>query len=519
MTEPADILDLIHESVIARGIDGLILSWNAASETLYGWSKSEAIGQDIDHLLTTRHNRIAGVLETVLALGWWEGELVRVTKAEEERVLDVRLIVERDSGGQPVRIIETARDVTRRKAAEAALQLSEYRYRNMFDAMAVAFWEVDFTRVGAMLIPLRDQGVTDLRGYLLANRDFVRATMDQATVLDLNPNGFRLFGATDRDAIVGKTVAGFWPQDSEPVYIDALVATMTRQPHIVSETRLNRVDGDPVDVLFTVSLSQDNRQRGIMLIGVVDISARKQAEAELRQFRAEFAHAARVSMLGELTASIAHEVNQPLAAIATSGSASLRWLAAEAPDLGEVRTLSERIVADARRAAAIIARIRAMAEPREPERLLLSLNALVEDGLLFLAHELQAQKIVPDLQLEAGLPLVLADRTQIQQVVVNLAVNAMQAMAPCQQRRLRLTTASQPGNWVALVVADSGPGLTDNMSKLFDGFYTTKAQGMGMGLPICRSIIEAHGGSISAENGDVGARFTVTLPVAPIPKS
>jgi PAS domain S-box-containing protein len=512
------MLDLIHESVITRGIDGLILSWNAASETFYGWSKSEAIGHDIDQLLTTRHNRIAGDLETVLALGWWEGELVRVTKAKEERVLDVRLIVERDSGGQAVRIIETARDVTRRKAAEAALQLSEYRYRNMFDAMAVAFWEVDFTRVGAMLIPLRDQGVTDLRGYLLANRDFVRATMDQATVLDLNPNGFRLFGATDRDAIVGKTVAGFWPQDSEPVYIDALVATMTRQPHIVSETRLNRVDGEHVDVLFTVSLSQDNRQRGIMLIGVVDISSRKQAEAELRQFRAEFAHAARVSMLGELTASIAHEVNQPLAAIATSGSASLRWLAAETPDLGEVRTLSERI-ADARRAAAIIARIRAMAEPREPERLLLSLNALVEDGLIFLAHELQAQMIVPDLQLEAGLPLVLADRTQIQQVVVNLVVNSMQAMAGCERRSLNLTTAPLPGGRVALVVEDSGLGFSENMTKLFDGFYTTKAHGMGMGLPICRSIVEAHGGTISAENGDVGARFTVVLPAATIPKS
>jgi PAS domain S-box-containing protein len=271
--------------------------------------------------------------ETVFAHGWWEGELVRFTKADEERVLDVRLIVERDGGGQPVRIIETARDVTRRKAAEAALQLSEYRYRNMFDAMAVAFWEVDFTRVGAMLIPLRDRGVTDLRGYLLANRDFVRATMQQATVLDLNLNGFLLFGARDRDAIIGKTVAGFWPPDSEPVYIDALVATMTRQPHIVSETRLNRINGDPVDVMFTVSLSQDNRQRGIMLIGVVDISARKQAEAELRQFRAEFAHAARVSMLGELTASIAHEVNQPLAAIATSGSASLRGSPPKRPTL------------------------------------------------------------------------------------------------------------------------------------------------------------------------------------------
>jgi PAS domain S-box-containing protein len=519
VTEPTDILDLVHESVITRGASGAILSWNAASESLYGWSRHEAIGRDIDELLLTQHEMLAGLSETLFTNGWWEGELARKTKANEERVLDVRLIVERDDIGETLRIIETARDITRRKAAEAALQISEYRYRNMFDAMAVAFWEVDFTRVGAMLIPLRDQGVTDLRSYLLANRDFVRATMQQATVLDLNLNGFLLFGATDRDAIVGKAVCGFWPSDSEPVYIDALVATMTRQPHIVSETRLNRVDGDPVDVLFTVSLSQDNRKRGIMLIGVVDISARKQAEAELRQFRAEFAHAARVSMLGELTASIAHEVNQPLAAIATSGSASLRWLAADTPDLDEVRTLSERIVGDARRAAAIIARIRAMAEPGESERLPLSLNTIVEDGLAFLAHELQAQAIIPELELDADLPPVMVDRTQIQQIVVNLVVNAMQAMTPCEQRRLGLTTTMSPDGQVSLIVEDSGPGLADNMNKLFDGFYTTKAHGMGMGLPICRSIVEAHGGTILAENGDSGARFTVILPAATIQKS
>ena len=519
MTEPTDILELIHESVITRHASGAILSWNAASETLYGWSRNEAVGRDIDQLLSTRHDMLAGVSAALFGDGWWEGELVRRTKSDEQRVLDVRLIAERDGSGMTRRIIETARDITRRKTAEDALQFSEYRYRNMFDAMAVAFWEVDFTRVGAMLIPLRDQGVTDLRGYLLANRDFVRATMQQATVLDLNANGFLLFGATDRDAIIGQAVAGFWPPDSEPVYIDALVATMTRQPHIVSETRLNRVDGDLVDVLFTVSLSQDNRQRGIMLIGVVDITARKQAEAELRQFRAEFAHAARVTMLGELTASIAHEVNQPLAAIATSGSASLRWLAADTPDLAEVRTLSERIVGDARRAAAIIARIRAMAEPRDPERMPQALNMLIEEGIAFLAHELQAQAIVTDLRLAPDLPLVMVDRTQMQQVVVNLAVNAMQAMAACAPRRLSLTTTTLAGEQIALIVEDSGPGLADSMDKLFDGFFTTKAHGMGMGLPICRSIVEAHGGTISAENGDKGARFTVILPAATIPKS
>jgi PAS domain S-box-containing protein len=507
-----DILDLLHESVITRDASGTILSWNAASDALYGLQRGDAIGRNIDELLSTQHADLDGLMATLLANGLWEGELVRLTRTGDKRVLDVRLTVERDTNGETQRIVETARDISRRKAVEDALRLSEYRYRNMFDAMAVAFWEVDFTEVGAMLISLRDQGVTDLRSHLLADRAFVRATMHRAIVLDLNPNGFSLFGASAREVIVGKSVSAFWPQASEPVYIDALVATMSRQPHVISETRLNRIDGNPIDVLFTVSLSQDNRRRGIMLIGVVDISARKCAEAALRQLQTEFAHAARISMLGELTASIAHEVNQPLAAIAASGSASLRWLAAEPPNLDEVRDLAGRTVADAQRAAAIIGRIRSMAERRDPERLALSLNALVEEVAIFLDHELKAQDVVLDLRLEPDLPNLMVDRTQIQQVIVNLAINAIQAMKGCDHRILAIATSRRPDGQVSLEVEDTGQGLPDEANRLFEGFYTTKASGMGMGLAICRSIVEAHGGVIVASHGIVGARFTVTLP-------
>jgi C4-dicarboxylate-specific signal transduction histidine kinase len=265
-------------------------------------------------------------------------------------------------------------------------------------------------------------------------------------------------------------------------------------------------------VMFTVSLSQDNRKRGVILIGVVDISARKQAEAALQQVQAEFAHAARVSMLGELTASIAHEVNQPLAAIATSAAASLRWLAADNPDIEEVRSLAQRMAADARRASDIIARVRDMAERREPERLPLSLNALVEEVVLFLDHELNAQNVVVELRLGDDIPTAFMDRTQIQQVIVNLAVNALQAMAGCEHRRLCMVTATLPDGRLSLEVQDNGHGLPDEPNKLFEGFFTTKASGLGMGLSICRSIVEAHGGSIAAANGDTGARFIVTLP-------
>lgn len=518
MGSPADILDLVHESVVTRDAGGRILSWNKASETLYGISRADALGRELHTLLQTRHEALDKIEAQLREQGEWEGELTRLTAFGQERILDVHWNLDRDAAGNLVRIIETARDISRRKAAEEALRMSEYRYRNMFEAMAVAFWEVDFTAVGAMLIALRDQGVTDLRAHLLAHRNLVRETMSRAIVLDLNTNGASFFGATRPEQIVGQPIAHFWPPESEPVYIDALVATMTRQPHLVTETRLSRIDGSPVDVLFTVSLSQENRRRGVMLIGVVDITARKAAEAALAKVQSEFAHAARVSMLGELTASIAHEVNQPLAAIATSGAANLRWLAQDEPDLGEVRALSERIVADARRAADIIARVRAMAERREPERAPLLLNTLVMEAVAFLSHELRAHSLDPILKLDSDLPQVLGDRTQLQQVLVNLIVNAAQAMAETAAPILRLTTAQADGQ-IVLIVEDNGPGIAEP-ARLFDSFYTTKASGMGMGLPICRGIVEAHGGSITAENGEVGARFTVTLPVAStIPRS
>ncbi|WP_156255029.1 PAS domain-containing sensor histidine kinase [Sandarakinorhabdus oryzae] len=514
MTTESRILDLIHESVITRDPAGIILSWNAASEALYGWPKTTAIGCQIDDLLQSRFAAAAPDRDLMAPPADWEGELIRVTANGTELVLDVRWQAERDATGAVLRIVETARDITERKAIDDALRLSEYRYRNMFEAMAVAFWEVDFTQVGAMLIPLRDQGVTDLRTWLLANRDFVRRTMERAIVLDLNLNGFALFGADTRDAIIGRAIADFWPPASEPVYIDSLVATMTRQPHIVSETRLNRVDGEPIDVLFTVSLSENNRKRGVMLIGVVDISARKQAEAALQRLQAEFAHAARVSVLGELTASLAHEVNQPLAAIATSASASMRWLAAEQPDLDEVRSLSARIVSDARRAAAIINRVRAMAERRETERQYLPLNQLVAEAVAFLDHDLAMRAVTLETRLASELPPVLVDRTQLHQIVVNLVVNAAQAMADSPTRHLCITTSLAEGA-VVLAVEDSGPGLPAHPEQLFESFFTTKSSGMGMGLAICRSLIEAHGGQIVAANGAVGARFIVTLPITP----
>lgn len=401
-------------------------------------------------------------------------------------------------------------------SAEDALRESEYRYRNLFQAMAASFWELDFSPVGAMLRGLRKQGISDYAAYFADNPAFVREMMRVTRVIDVNDQTVVLFGRGDKAELL-QALDVYWPEESNQVYAASVIAAVTGAPSYATETKLRKLNGEVFDALFTACFAPEAVANGKLLIGVIDISERVRAQGMLRQVQAEFAHAARVSMLGELTASIAHEVNQPLAAIATNASAGLRWLDRAEPDVAEVRALTQRIIADAQRAADIIARVRAMAGHRAPEPALLAINGVIEEAMQFLAHELQGQSVTPKLELARDLPLVLADRTQLQQVVVNLAVNALQAMAPTPPSVRRLTVRTRlDGGAVLVTIEDSGPGLdAAQQQRVFESFFTTKANGMGMGLPICRSILESYGGAISASNAaEGGAVFVFTLPAA-----
>jgi C4-dicarboxylate-specific signal transduction histidine kinase len=289
------------------------------------------------------------------------------------------------------------------------------------------------------------------------------------------------------------------------------------------EKEFFRKDGSRVPVLIGAAAFEERPDQGVAYI--LDLTESKQAEERYREserryreLQSELAHAARVSVLGELTASIAHEVNQPLAAIAANGEAGLRWLAGAEPDLGEVRELTESIIADARRAAGIIGRIRSMAAGKGAERTLLLVDDVIREALQFLHHEVQSRSVTVSHYHAPAAPQVLGDRTQLQQVIVNLAVNSMQAMAQAEsaKRTITIRTVMPDPAILHCIVEDSGPGIrAEHFGQLFESFFTTKQHGMGMGLPICRSIIEAHGGSITAENGGAGgARFSFTLPAA-----
>jgi PAS domain S-box-containing protein len=512
--ERGDLFDLVQESIVVCDAAGRITAWNAGSTELYGWDAGQALGRPLADLLGA-----GGDDPTLLADGRWEGELARRAADGRELIVEVRRIVRRGADGEPAEIIETARGITERRAAERALRESEYRYRNLFQAMAASFWELDFRPVGQMLREIRKAGVSDYAAHFAAHPEFVREMMRVTRVLAVNEQSVKLFGVDDATALL-TTIDRFWPEASTGVYADSVVAAVSGRPSFSRETRLRTLDGREFDAHFTACFPPETVADGKLLIGIIDIGERVRAQRQLQDLQAQFAHAARVSMLGELTASIAHEVNQPLAAIATNASAGMRWLSRPEPDLDELRGINTRVVADAQRAAAIIARVRDMAVRRAPEPRPLSINAVVEEALLFLHHESQGKGVSIELALDPDLPSVMADRTQLQQVVVNLVANAIQAMAADDgPREIRVRTGLDAEGKVSVKIEDAGPGVRpDDLPRLFDSFFTTKADGMGMGLPICRSIIETHGGAIRAENNadGRGACFAFNLPAAEV---
>jgi PAS domain S-box-containing protein len=283
------------------------------------------------------------------------------------------------------------------------------------------------------------------------------------------------------------------------------------------EIRLRMPDGR-IKYVRVIGRTVSHEDGRLECLGAVqDVTQRRLAEQARDKVRSELAHVSRVVSLGAVTASIAHEINQPLASIVTNAETGLRWMAQAEPNLVKARELMRRVVNDARRAAEIIDRVRSMASRGSTKHSDVALADVVTDSVAFLHQEFQGRGVSVSLDLAAKLPGVAGDRTQLQQVVVNLAINAAQALKSSEgaQKRITIRTEQVDAETVCCIVEDSGQGIDqEHLPHLFDNFFTTKETGMGLGLPIAQSIVEAHNGRIRADNESSlgGARFIVELP-------
>ncbi|WP_380874816.1 PAS domain-containing sensor histidine kinase [Sphingomonas sp. DBB INV C78] len=515
----AELIDLSNDTISVRRADGAVTHWNSGCAALYGWGGDELARPGGYDLLHTRFDQpeeaaMAELLET----GRWQGHLTRTTRDGRDVVVSVRWTARRNADGSIRDIIETGRDVTWDVVSKEDLRRSEYRYRNMFQAMAVSFWELDFSAVKQMVAEWSQPGEPDLAAFFASSPDAVRRAMARTRIIDVNDKTLRMFCAKSREEL-GDTVERFWPVESEAVFAASGIAAMAGRPTFEAQTRMLTLDGREIDVMFTWSFPPPWMGHDNVLVGIIDISARMRAQEELQRVQGELAHAARVATLGELAASIAHEVNQPLAAIVNFGEAAKRWMGRPEPDMGEANAAIERMIADSRRASDIIGRIRGMATKSVPKPTLFHPCEAVKEAVQIVRHDMQNRGVALSIAEVEAVPRVRADRIQIQQVAVNLIVNAVQAMAqvPEERRAIAIRTQLTADDMVRIEVQDSGPGIDAAVAdRLFTAFSSTKETGMGMGLSISRSIVEAHGGTISGcSNTDgPGATFAFTLPMA-----
>jgi len=391
----------------------------------------------------------------------------------------------RETSGQIVGWCVLLTDIDDRKHAEDALYKSEERWRAVFENSAIGV------------------ALTDLSGRFLAtNSAFLKMLgytgeeIGALTFLELTHEDYR---------------------ESNWQFVTELLEGKRTQFQI--EKQYRRKDGRSIWVSNNVSVVPGTKSMPRFLMALSeDITERKQTEETLRRTQAELAHVARVASLGEMTASIAHEVNQPLAAVVANGHACLRWLSASPPNLPKALEAAERIVKDGKDAGEVVRRVRALFKRTAIERVQLDLDEVIVEVLRLLDSYPARKHVSLDVVLAPDLPPIFADRVQLQQLLLNLMLNALEALEPVSGRVKQLSVRSTraEGQRAAIQISDNGIGLDDSVAA-FEPFVTTKPEGMGLGLAISRSIVAAHEGTLSAErNVGFGTTFTVTLPAQPV---
>jgi PAS domain S-box-containing protein len=392
-----------------------------------------------------------------------------------------------DELGNIVKWYGSSTDIEDRKVAEVALRDSEQRFRDYAETASDWLWETgpDHTVIRVSdhlnavgIVPSRLTGI---------------ARWDIASDVETEPEKWRLHRAVlDARLPFRNFVYRAASEIGSAVYFQT-----SGKPFFDANGEFLGYRGVGTDVTATVRADH--------------------AEEALRKTQAELAHVSRVTMLGELTASISHEVNQPLASVVNAAAACLRWLDGDTPNLDEARGAVDWIIKEANRASEVIQRVRALAKKTDIGKVTLDINDAIKEVMALVQRELSSHRVLLRTELAPGLPMILGDRVQLQQVITNLVMNGIEAMQPITDRTRELMIRSQQDekHRVLVTVTDSGIGIpAENADRLFNAFFTTKSGGLGMGLSICRSIVEAHGGRLwTTANPPHGATFHFALPV------
>ena len=476
-----------RDGTATTDLDGRVLQCNSVFSEMLGYSSEELKGMSVWDLTPARwkerEKRI--VHRQVHARGYsdvFEKEYIR--KDGSVFPVELRVYLTRDAGGKPVGTWAIVRDIAERKQAEMALRASEKNYREIFNAANEAVFIHD-PETGRIL----DVNETMLRMYGLSYEEALAADVADVSA------GETPYSQADARAWIRKAAEG-GPQVFEWLGVRRNGEPFWEEVHLKSIV----IGGEPR-----------------VLAAVRDITDRKKAETESQQHLAELTRAWHANTLGELASGLAHELNQPLCAILNYSGGCLRLSRREHLPMETLRTSIEQIAAQAERAADIIKRIRSLIAKREPHRSDLDLKAILDDAARMLRMEANRHSVAVRWQLAPNLPRIKGDGVEIEQVVLNLMRNAIEAMSdPAVTRRiLTISTRLRPDREIEITVTDTGRGLSRDLAeKVFDSFFTTKAQGLGVGLALSRRIVEAHGGRLWVESdGRSGATFGFTLPV------
>jgi len=464
--------------VMVRDLDGTIRLWTEGMVRLYGYAPDEAFGRVSHDLLKTEFPRPLGEIEAELReTGQWAGELVH-RRRDAERIFTASLwSLARDPAGAPHAVTEVNHDITREKRSEAARRYLAAIVESSEDAI-----------VGK-----------DLDGI----------------VTSWNPGAEAMFGYSAAE-MIGQPITRLFPP--ERLIEEVLILERLRRGEALEhfETVRRHKDGRELDVWVTASPIYDAAGAVIGISKIArDITEKKRVETQRDAVRAELLHVSRLGMMGQMATSLAHELNQPLAALTSYMGALQRLAHGAAPDPQRIQTIAEKASEQTRRAGEIVRRLRQFVSKGDTDRQRADLNQVVREALALGLVGVQQHGVTTRLQLADGMPPVLIDRIQIQQVLLNLVRNAIEAMAHGARRELVIET-SRADDTAVIRVADTGPGIApDIMARLFEPFTTSKPTGMGVGLSICREIVEAHGGRIAAApNPPAGTVFVVTLPIA-----